>query len=201
MNTGIASFEPTKKAKDKTPGAKQRRVSLAYFLEHYADREDGYKYEFNNGIIEKTESMNPAQLYIYENLLDFFYTLKKKVGGLLSAELITYTKPFKYRKPDLAYVDKGQIKRGKEGEKIISAFMVEIISENDQVNPLQEKVEEYFQAGVKVVWLIYPNFERVDVYTSPVDVKICKDEALCSAEPVIPGFVLPAKEVFNTVEG
>ena len=58
--------------KQKKPGTKPRRVSKARFLREYADREDGYKYEWNNGIIEKTESMNQQQAEIYFVLLAYF---------------------------------------------------------------------------------------------------------------------------------
>ena len=196
MSRGTATLEQPKKQASKKEG-KPDKVSLQYFLEHYAGREDGYKYEFNNGAIEKTESMNPAQLFIFENLLDFFYTIKNKTGGTFGQELITYTTAKKYRKPDIAYLDKEQIANARKGKRVIPRFMVEIISDTDQINPLNEKIEEYFGAGVKVLWLIYPRFEKVEVYTSPVSVKICKGKTKCSAEKAIPGFVLPAAEVFK----
>jgi Uma2 family endonuclease len=196
MNIGSASITPTESVVKQVVPPKTRKMTIEHFLRYYARKEDGYKYEFNNGVVEKTTSMNPAQFFIYKNLMVLFFRLFPKVGGMFGNELITYTSPDHFRKPDIAYLNDDQIRRATEGEGVIPEFMVETISETDQIYPLEQKIEEYFKAGVKVLWLIYPKLEKVEVLTSPVDIQICKGETICSAEAVIPGFSLPAKAVF-----
>ena len=77
--------------------------------------------------------------------------------------------------------------------KPIPAFVIILISENDKVGDIQEKISEYFKAGVggvplKVVWLVFPEEKSVHVYTSRRDVKICIENDICSAAPVLPDF-------------
>ena len=36
----------------------------------------------------------------------------------------------------------------------------------------REKVLEYFRAGVRSVWVVYPNFRVVDVYETPTSVRV-----------------------------
>lgn len=58
-------------------------------------------------------------------------------------------------------------------------------------------IEKTFNAGVKVFWIISPEFEMVEIYTSPKDVQICTGEDVCSAALVIDGFELTAADVFK----
>ncbi len=179
---------------------KQRKVSFETFLKKFNNRADGFKYEWNDGVVEKSPAMTTRELFIIQNLLDFFYTIKARVGGILTTEVEQWTLPFvKYRKPDLAYFTKEQIREGKAEKEPLSEFMVELISKNDQINEVNSKILEYFSAGVKVVWLIFPNQEMVYVYTSPSEVKICMGDALCSAENVIEGFVIKASDIFKEI--
>ncbi len=172
-------------------------ISFEMFEQKYLTRDDGFKYEWNNGIVEKSPAMRTEELFIIEHLMDLFYQLKKKVGGVLTSEIEQWILPTKYRIPDLAYFTKDQIKKGKEGQRPVSEFMIEIISEYDQMNIIQKKIAEYFEAKVKVVWLILPQYNMVYVYTSPTEVKICADDTLCSAESVIEGFSIKANDLFK----
>ena len=78
----------------------------------------------------------------------------------------------------------------------ISEFVIEIISNNDQINQLEKKITEYFKAGVKVIWNIIPEREVVYVYTSRRDVKICLENDICSANPVLEDFEIRVNELF-----
>lgn len=59
------------------------------------------------------------------------------------------------------------------------------------------KLNEYFNAGVQVVWQVIPVTETVKVYTSPKNVTICSDSDICSAAPVLADFQIPAHQVFG----
>jgi Uma2 family endonuclease len=101
------------------------------------------------------------------------------------------------RRPDIAYLSDEEGKRANDGEEIIPAFMVEIISTNDNLNKVEEKITEYFKAGVKVIWNILPEQKLVYVYTSRKQVQICMDDDICSAAPVLPEFEVKVSEIFG----
>ncbi len=161
--------------------------------------EDGYKYEWNNGIIEKsTKMIIPKQLYLVDNLTSLLEKTKPAAGGRLVCEVQNRTSDTQIRIPDIAYYNLEQIKKAASGDfQPVTDFALEIISDNDKFNKVHLKLKEYFQAGVKVVWLILPEFHEVHVYTSPTDIKICQGQALCSAAAVIPGFVIGAADLFR----
>ena len=64
----------------------KRYVPLERFLLRYTNREDPYKYEWNNGVVEKkARTMNRDQLFIAQNLLKRFILTKAfaEKGALL----------------------------------------------------------------------------------------------------------------------
>lgn len=178
---------------------KRVRISLSEFRQRYSGRKDGHKYEFIQGHIEKTPSnMNIHQAHIVKNLTRrFMKTSAFSAGAELMPELDQMTAVEKLRRPDLTYLSKTQLRTKDEH---ISDFVIEILSPNDKVAKLNEKIEEYFAAGVKVLWLLHPNTEKVEVYTSLFDIKVCKGSMLCSAEPVLPDMTMSAAEIFAKPE-
>ena len=171
-------------------------VIFTVFLKKYNNRADGFKYEWNDGIVEKSPAMTTRELFIVEILTDLFYTLKKNVGGILTAEVEQWTTSSRYRKPDLAYFTKEQVREGRDKKEPISAFMIEVISKNDQINMVNDKVLEYFNAGVKVVWHIFPNQRMVYVFTSIKNITVCLGDDVCSAEAAIAGYRMSVNDIF-----
>jgi Uma2 family endonuclease len=159
--------------------------------------EDGFKYEWNQGTIEKRSKINFNQLFIAENLINFFLTLKPIVGGTLAAEVSTFLTPEVMRVPDLAYFSASQMHLMANNQSQVPEFAIEIISPSDRQIKILEKLRQYFETGVKVVWHIYPEFETVYVYQSTEDVIICKGETICSADSVIKGYEIKAKAIFQ----
>jgi Uma2 family endonuclease len=167
-------------------------------LEEFSEWEpnDGYKYEWNDGEIIQFTGMKKEQLYIYDLLLDLFFEKGYKTLGTLVAEQEVMITGIQMRRPDIAYFSKEQIKRSRNSENVIPEFVIEIISNNDQINQLEKKITEYFKAGVKVIWNIIPEQEVVYVYTSRRDVKICLENDICSAKPVLPDFEINVSTLF-----
>ena len=158
--------------------------------------EDGYKYEWNDGELIQFTGMNKKQVYIYDLLLDLFIDKGYKKNGTLVAEYDTMLSGIQMRRPDIAYLTKEQIVQTRAGVDVIPEFVIEILSESDNVNKVEEKVAEYFKAGVRVVWNIYLEQKVIYVYTSRRDVKICIEDDVCSAKPVLPDFEISVSQIF-----
>ena len=193
MSTAIAIAEPKPRLAQRQP----RRISKEQFLRDYSNREDGYKYEWNDGIIEKTKAMNQQQATIQAILLRYFIKTKTFIGGgFFTAETDMDTSPSQMRRPDLAIYTGEQLKRMKSGEKQVAPWVAEVISPTDKVDDVNAKLDEYFRAGVQVVWHIFPHSQKVDVYTSPEQVTICRGKTMCSGAPAMPDFEMAAEELF-----
>ncbi len=198
-----------KVTKAPAPKKQPRLIKWSEFEKRYLSREDGYKYEWINGLVEKTEyTMNPTQLYIQRNLTALFRTFLNagNVHGELLAEPDLFFFPEVHRRPDLAWLTNPQIDRlAQDGAIEIPAFVIEVISTRDAAQKIVDKMRHYRTAGVQVVWLIYPIQKEVHVYSSQnlENMTVCMGEKICSAAPVLPAFAFPVSDIFKkaTEEG
>ncbi len=158
--------------------------------------EDGFKYEWNDGELIKFVGMNKTQFHIFGILNRLFISKGFWKEGTFVAEQDVQLSGIQMRRPDIAYFTIEQESNMKQGEDEIPEFAIEIISGNDKANKVEEKTIEYFKAGVKVLWLIYPDNKTVQVYTSLKQAQICTDDDICSAKPVLEDFEIKVSDIF-----
>ncbi len=65
---------------------------------------------------------------------------------------------------------------------------VEVVSPNDVIEELDEKVEEYLRTGVKLVWVVHPGVKAVQVFRADGSESWLRAPDELSGEDVIPGF-------------
>lgn len=159
---------------------------------------DGFKYEWNDGEIIKFAKMKKKHLVIIRTLNRLFViTAAHQNGGELIMEQDVILTGIQMRRPDLAYFSGEQIDNSvSSDENPIPAFLIEVVSPSDDAEKVEEKLAEYFKSTIQVVWHIYPENRVVYVYTSRKSVKICTDDDVCSAAPVLPDFEISVNELF-----
>jgi Uma2 family endonuclease len=106
------------------------------------------------------------------------------------------------RRPDVAFVsfDRWPLTRRiprTEAWEVVPNLAVEVVSRSDSVDYIVDKVAEYFHAGVKHVWVVFPSQEQVYVYDSPSSVRILTRTDELSGDPILPHFRLPLVELFE----
>lgn len=183
-----------------TKTTKPRSMPWATFKKIYLEREDGFKYEWVNGQVEKTpRSMDKKQFFIIENLMVLLDTLRyeKKADGRLIVEGDNFFSGA-HRRPDLAYYTHEQIRLTQNDNEhtVIPQFIIEVISSNDQMNSVVKKMKNYRAAEVPVVWHIFPNQHEIHVYRGK-QMTVCVGEDICSAESIISGFKMSVNEVLK----
>lgn len=175
-----------------------RKMSIETFLKRYRKGKPGVKYEYNKGIIEKTETIKFKEQYIFHNLQQLFITTPNfKEEGLLVQELEVWTSANQWRKPDISFITKAQVQAATKGNEPIPEFVIEVISKNDTINQVKNKVDEYFSAGVKILWHIFPELEKIEIYRSADKSETFSQDNICSAEPIVEGFKIIVADVFK----
>jgi Uma2 family endonuclease len=160
--------------------------------------ENGFLYEFENGLAIPTNGMKKAERYLVVNIQDKFATLKAyQEGGRLLAETDCWLTENQMRRPDLAFFSKEAIRIVDDSSEPIPPFVIEIISPTDTAKHIEEKVIEYFEAGVQVIWHIYPELRMVRVSTSPRNNVTCFENDFFSATPAIPDLQMTVDELFT----
>ncbi len=76
-------------------------------------------------------------------------------------------------------------------------LVAEVVSPNDRMTEIQDKVTDYLAAGVRLVWVVDPKIETVTVYQSLKQVKVLVAEDVLEGEGVLPGFKLALKKLFS----
>jgi Uma2 family endonuclease len=106
------------------------------------------------------------------------------------------------RRPDVAFVRYERWANGRplppndNAWDVLPNLVVEVVSRMDLAEELQEKVVEYFRAGVTLVWVVYPQLREVLVYESPTKIRGLTRADELDGGTVAPGFRLPLTELF-----
>jgi Uma2 family endonuclease len=69
-------------------------------------------------------------------------------------------------------------------------FVIELRSRTDSLKPLQEKMQEYLDSGLKLGWLIDFQQQEVEIYRRDRAVEVVKIPTRLSGEDVLPEFIL-----------
>ncbi len=154
-------------------------------------------YEFRYGNIIKKGGMKQLEFFIVKFLSrSFTKTLAYQNEGELLPESDVPIDDFRKRIADLAYFNENQVNQAANGQKVIPSFAIELLSPNEVLEDIEDKIQDYFDAGVQVVWYISPKKKLIYVYTSPSDVKIYKGEQICHARPALPDFEFKTEDLF-----
>ncbi len=109
-------------------------------------------------------------------------------------------KPRLVRRADVTFIRKEGYpweQLSKEGFTTIPPDLaVEVVSPNDVVQELLEKVQEYLRAGVRLVWIINPETRTVQVIRSNKSGTWLEAGDELSGEDVIPGFRCRVSDFF-----
>ena len=73
---------------------------------------------------------------------------------------------------------------------------IEVISPSNLVEDLLVKLDEYFRAGVRLAWVVFPQQALVYVYESFTQVRVLTRADVLEGGPVLPGFRLALNELF-----
>jgi Uma2 family endonuclease len=127
--------------------------------------------------------------------------------GRVAAEILYVLEgdPRLRRRPDVAFVSRERwpLDRPVPREAawdVVPDLAVEITSPTDMVDELMDKLGEYFVAGVRLVWVIYPKHRRIYAYDSPTSVRILQVGDELDGGAVLPGFRFPLARLFETAE-
>ncbi len=77
---------------------------------------------------------------------------------------------------------------------------VEVLSRSNRPGEMAVKRQDYFSAGVELVWEIDPDARTVAVYTSVTAVKTLTQSNTLDGDPVLPGFTLPLQHLFAELD-
>lgn len=104
------------------------------------------------------------------------------------------------RAPDFAFIQASRVTPGAIGRdwvRVVPDLVVEVVSSGDRPRAIGAKVRMWLDAGVWLVWVVYPTRKRGVVHRSGVEpVTLGVDDQLDGAD-VVPGFTAQVATIFG----
>jgi Uma2 family endonuclease len=155
-------------------------------------------------LVEKTMGFYESHLAMY---LGFFLTdfvMRHNLGIVAGEGGMLRLAKGQVRIPDVSFVSWARLPGRKIPRKPIPQLApdlaVEVLSDSNTEKEMDRKLHEYFTAGVRLVWYVDPKARSVNVYTSPKRCKRLDEDQSLDGGKVLPGFVLPIRELFAVVD-
>ena len=127
----------------------------------------------------------------------FNYLESNPIGEVLHSENLYALSPTTRRAPDVAIIlgDHSKELQSAKVIPIIPDIAVEILSPSETQRMIRRKMKQYFDAGVKEVWLINPETREAEIWKGPALSDAADADNLAS--PLLPGFSLPLSDLFQ----
>lgn len=130
------------------------------------------------------------------------YVADNGIGTLVSEMMFVFDADGNQkRRPDVAFIAAERwpvgVRPPREGDwPMIPDLAIEVVSPNDSYRAVQDKVAEYFDFGVRQVWVVDPVLQLVIVYDSLNDSHTFAPPADLTSK-LIPGWSLPLAKLFG----
>ncbi|MCS7265410.1 MAG: Uma2 family endonuclease [Armatimonadetes bacterium] len=126
------------------------------------------------------------------------FVRRKRLGRVFDAQ--TGFRPYEnLRAPDISFVRIERLPEGKPPKGFLQIppdLAVEVLGLNETFDDYEEKVSEYLSWGVRLIWLVDPNTQKVMVVRQSGEKQVLKGNDVLSGEDVVPGFKVKVKKIF-----
>jgi Uma2 family endonuclease len=132
------------------------------------------------------------------------YLKTHDLGQVLGSDGSLKILPGMVKIPDVSFVGWGRFPSERLPRRPIPALVpdlaVEVLSETNTKAEMNRKLQQYFQAGVRLVWYIDPETRTADSFTGPSDVTHVDPGGSLDGGDVLPGFRLSLAELFEQAD-
>lgn len=164
---------------------------------------DGFRYELVKGEVKQMAPAGFEHGVVIAKLTWRFaqHVEANGLGLVCGAEtgFKIFTNPDTVRAPDIAFVRRERITESDIPKKFWPGapdLVVEVVSPGDTFEEVEEKVEDWLQAGASAVWIVSPKRRTVIVYRSPSNVTTLTENDELDGQDVVPGFSCKVSEIF-----
>jgi Uma2 family endonuclease len=179
-----------------TPGTATERDLL---------KPEGRLCELVDGIlVEKTMGFVESMLTMELGAIITVFVKRNRLGIVSGTDGMVRLLPGLIRLPDIAFISWDRLPGRKAPTTPIldlaPDLAVEVLSRSNTKKEIKRKLREYFDVGVRLVWIINTHDRSALVHTSPTrKVKLDESQNLDGGD-VLPGFTLSLRELFESLE-
>lgn len=172
------------------------------------DAREGRRYELVDGFLVEKDMGYPSDFVaaILIRLLGNF-VVPRKLGAVNGSSGMMKLAPGLVRIPDVSFCVWDQFPNRKVQMTPVPSLhpdlAVEVLSDGNTTEEMDEKLRDYFASGATLVWLVDPADRTVLVFTTPDRVAARRLTAADTLDggTVLPGFAVPVADLFADLDG
>jgi Uma2 family endonuclease len=151
-------------------------------------------------LVEKTVGAYESYLAVLIASLLRVFVVENKLGFVLGSDSMSRLELDQIRIPDAAFYSWSRFpdRRVPRTAYVDMApdLAVEVISPSNTRQEMDRKLTDYFSAGTRLVWYIYPSRREVVVFQSPTSQRVLQETEVLDGGDVLPGFQLRLTDYF-----
>jgi Uma2 family endonuclease len=168
-------------------------------------RQEGKLCELVEGVLlEKAMGYNESGLAIFLAGWLNAFVIPRNLGLVTGPDGTVELMPDLVRIPDVAFTSwdrlPGRRRPTVPVPRLAPNLAVEVLSRGNTVGEMAAKRQDYFAAGVELVWQIDPRARTVVVYTSPTQSTTLGLADTLDGGTVLPGFTLAMQDLFAELD-
>ena len=108
--------------------------------------------------------------------------------------------PDTVREPDIAYFSKERMPLDEDVPgyaQVPPDIVVEIASPSDSANAVTDKARMWIGAGVRLVWVLWPETRMIDVHRPGEQTVTLRETDTLTGSDILPQFTCPVKDIFE----
>ena len=156
-------------------------------------------------LVEKTMGSGESELAIVIASAILFFVRNRKLGIVLGADGTLRLKPGLVRVPDVSFISWDRLPGRKRPIDPIPALApdlaVEVLSKSNTKAEIERKLNEYFEAGTRLAWIVDPKKKTVRVHPSAAKFTTLSGAEALDGGDVLPGLRLELRAIFDLDPG
>lgn len=164
------------------------------------DHEDRLCELIDGMLVEKTMSGYESYLGMQLGRILGNYVEAEHLGIVVGSDAMIRLQPGQIRLPDVGFFSWDRLPEGDLPRdpiwSLIPDLAVEIVNKGNTPEEMARKLREYFAAGVRLVWYVYPKTREAHVFTAPDQRAILGENDALEGGDVLPDFRLELKTLF-----
>ncbi len=191
----LGGISPSRVRMNPLPGRATEKDVLAIHAR------EGRLFELVDGVlVEKAMGFLESRVGMILGTLLEMYAKQHNLGIVVGSDGMMRLLPGKIRMPDVAFLSwahfPDRVLPSEPVPELAPDLAVEVLSKGNTRAEIALKLREYFQSGVRLVWIIDPRKRIARVHTAPKQwTTITEEEALGGGE-ILPGFQVTLRELF-----
>ena len=179
------------------------QVTTLLTTEDVLNLPSGVRRELLDGVLVEMSPNNQTHGWLEGNVSGILWSYVKPrlLGEVMTGDVgfILRRNPDTVRAPDVAFIRAERLpaERRRGFLEIMPDLAVEVVSPTDTRAEVQLKIRDWIEAGVPLIWVVYPETESVEEVRSLLDRRILSGDAVLKDVPGLPDFSCRAAEIFE----